>query len=78
MELLNVLHFSGRFLALPTIIGPVCKGKEVENTLAYYEMATIRAVKIFMELALDVGTNRNTYDSNVASMVGEVGSIKGL
>ncbi len=66
-----MLHSSGRFLAWPTIIGPVFKGKEVENTLAYYEMAIITTVKSFMVVALDVGTNRNTYDSNVASMVGE-------
>ncbi len=70
MELLTVLHSSGSFLALPTIIGPGCKGNEVENTLAYYEMAIITALKSFMVVALDVGTNRNTYDSNVASMVG--------
>ncbi len=45
---LTVLYFNGRLLALPTNIRQGWKWLEVANALAYYDTATITAVKSFI------------------------------
>jgi hypothetical protein len=42
------LYSNGRLLALPTIIRLIWKGREVANTLAYYNTAKITVVKRFI------------------------------
>jgi hypothetical protein len=53
VELLIGPHSNGRLLALPTNIRLGFKWMAVANTLAYYDAATIIAVKCFIVQAVD-------------------------
>jgi hypothetical protein len=50
VEPLTGLRLNGRLLVLPTNVRLEWKGMEVANTLVYYNMAAIYAVKSFITM----------------------------